>query len=192
MENIEIIKALIEFQSRVPSLELNSNVSVRLKTGGQYNFKYADLPYIIDIIQPTLSKCRLGVYYTISDLVISIIVAHESGQMITSSLPISISNNPQEAGSLITYYKRYLLTSILNLVADEDDDANVNAKNDFAKSEIKKWLTDAQFKQAITSDAKGIEATLKAFDGSKEASMKKEYKTQLSNKLKELQNGSKQ
>lgn len=135
MEKQEIIKALIKFQSEVPDIELNSTVKVKTKSGGSYSFKYADLPYIVETIQPTLTACKLAVYYQISDLEISIIVAHESGEFIMSSLPLQFGNNPQENGSLITYYKRYLLTSTLNLVAEQDDDANVSLNNKFEKTE---------------------------------------------------------
>jgi hypothetical protein len=137
MEKQEIIKALIEFQSKAPKLELNSSVNVKLKSGGSYNFKYADLPYIMDTIQETLTKCKLAVHFQIAELEISIVIAHESGQFIISSLPLQFGNNPQDNGSIITYYKRYLLTSALNLVAEQDDDANVTLDNDFTKKEKK-------------------------------------------------------
>lgn len=54
------------------------------------------------------------------------------------------------------------------------------------------WLTEEQFNAALNSDIKGIEATLKAYSFTKGKAMKKDYKLQLENKLKELKdNGSK-
>jgi hypothetical protein len=189
MEKQEIIKAIIDFQSKVPKLELNSNVDVKLKSGGKYSFKYADLPYIMETIQETLTNCKLAVYYQISELQISIVIAHESGQFIMSSLPLQFGANPQENGSLISYYKRYLLTSVLNLVAEQDDDANVSLDNDFTKKnkqEVTEWLTEDQFNKALASDAKGIEATLKAYGFKNGKSMKKEFKQKLTDKLNSL------
>lgn len=187
MENKEIIKALIKFQKDVPKLELNTEVTVVSKrTGAKYKFKYASLPYIVETIQPTLTACGLAIYYSISELEISIIVAHESGQHIRSCLPLQFGENPQENGSIITYYKRYLLTSVLNLVAEQDDDANISIGNSYEKKEIKEWLTPENFQKALKSDKKGITATLNAYNGASGKGMKKEYKEQLLSKLKEL------
>jgi hypothetical protein len=190
MEKQEIIKALIEFQSKAPKLELNSSVNVKLKSGGSYNFKYADLPYIMDTIQETLTKCKLAVYFQIAELEISIVIAHESGQFIISSLPLQFGNNPQDNGSIITYYKRYLLTSALNLVAEQDDDANVSLDNDFTKKEkskendIKEWLSEEQFNAALKGTYKQIMTTLTLYskDGK---GMKKDYRKALKEKAEE-------
>jgi len=191
MENKQdIIKALIQFQGEVPKIELNAEVTVRTKSGSSYKFKYADLPYIVETIQPTLSKCNILLHFELSDTQIMLHVIHESGQELTSIMPLKLGNNAQENGSLITYYKRYLITSALNIVADQDDDANINTGNKAeitpSENKIDEWLTETQFKSALKSDIKGINATLSAFVSSKGKGMKKEYKTQLINKLEEL------
>lgn len=130
MENkTELIKAIIQFQGNVPKIELNSEVTVKLKAGGSYKFKYADLPYIVETIQPVLTECKLCIHYELNNEQITLHIIHESGQEITSFMPMKLGNNAQENGSIITYYKRYLLTSALNLVAEEDDDANINVGN---------------------------------------------------------------
>lgn len=50
---------------------------------------------------------------------------HSSGQSITSRLPLmAFAKGPQAAGSEITYMRRYAYASILNITAEEDDDAN--------------------------------------------------------------------
>jgi hypothetical protein len=50
---------------------------------------------------------------------------HTSGQSITSRLPLlTFSKGAQAAGSEITYMRRYAYASILNITAEEDDDAN--------------------------------------------------------------------
>ncbi len=137
---IEVIKAIIDFQGKVPTIELNSEVTVKLKTGGSYKFKYADLPYIVETIQPTLTECKLCIHYELNTEQIILHVIHESGQEFTSFMPMKLGSNAQENGSIITYYKRYLLTSSLNLVAEEDDDANINVGN---KAEHKKKAVKA-------------------------------------------------
>lgn len=128
-KKIEIIKAIIDFQGKVPKIELNSEVIVRLKAGGSYKFKYADLPYIVETIQPTLTECKICIHFELNSEQITLHIIHESGQELTSFMPMKLGSNAQENGSMITYYKRYLLTSGLNLVAEEDDDANINVGN---------------------------------------------------------------
>ncbi len=49
-------------------------------------------------------------------------LVHESGGAIQSELPIDITVEVKELGSLTTYYRRYELTAILGVVADEDTD----------------------------------------------------------------------
>jgi hypothetical protein len=47
----------------------------------------------------------------------------ESGTSVDGKVPLMLEkNNPQGLGSAITYLRRYALMSMLNLVADEDDD----------------------------------------------------------------------
>jgi len=83
---------------------------------------------------------------------------HESGETITSSFDISnyLNNtNPQDAGGVITYFKRYSLSAILGLASEEDDDANAAIGNEIKsqkkeyKEDNRPWLSDKQFNTAI-------------------------------------------
>jgi hypothetical protein len=50
---------------------------------------------------------------------------HSSGGSVSSRLPLlSFAKGPQAAGSELTYMRRYAYAAILNITADEDDDAN--------------------------------------------------------------------
>jgi len=56
-------------------------------------------------------------------------LAHESGEFLSSQIKISSlfkagDNNAQAYGSAITYGRRYLLSGLLGIVSDEDDDGN--------------------------------------------------------------------
>lgn len=49
----------------------------------------------------------------------------ENGEEIEATVPLVLAkDDPQAAGSAITYFRRYSILSALGLVADEDDDAN--------------------------------------------------------------------
>jgi hypothetical protein len=56
---------------------------------------------------------------------------HTSGQWIASEHPLPLSGRPQEIGSALTYARRYSLSALIGIAADEDDDANAaQKKND--------------------------------------------------------------
>gem|GEM_PF-4193629 len=125
--NTALAKAQAEFQPII----CNKTAKVTFRDGGSgYNFKYADLQTVISATQPALSKHGLAV----SDQIemedgekpkITVYLRHVSGQAITSSLPIPQQfTKAQELGSLISFYRRYLLSGLLHVSSQEDDDAN--------------------------------------------------------------------
>lgn len=178
MENKqEIIKAVLQFQAKAPKIELNSKVKVTTKSGSSYHFKYADLPYIMEKIQLVLTDTGIVVHFEINESKLILHLIHSSGQSLTSCINLNMSNNPQENGSLITYYKRYLLTSALNLVADEDEDGNINVGNNVNSNNnanyTKKWLNQntkewEQTVKKLTSGTVELKKVLEHFNVSKD------------------------
>lgn len=117
-----IFKALAEFQQECP---------VILKDTQGYGYVFADLPAILEVINPLLKKHGLGFTQPLSGNQIKTIVYHvESGETIESltdipqGVKLSGQNDFQVLGSAITYLRRYSLSSILGLVTDKDTDAS--------------------------------------------------------------------
>lgn len=133
-----IYKALANFQQEVP---------VIIKDTSGYGYKYADLPKILEVINPLLKKHSLGFTQLINGTKIKTILFElESGETIESDTDMPIDslnyeegldkkgnkkmllrgfegmNKAQAIGSLITYFRRYALSSILGLVTDADSD----------------------------------------------------------------------
>lgn len=135
MENKEAIKALIKLQSEIPKLKLNKSVSV----GNKFNFQYADLPSIHEVIKPLANANGFAISYQISEKSLSAFLLHESGESISSSILFSPSSDPKITGSTITYYKRYLISALLGIDADEDKDAPQAEK---VKPELSKQAFD--------------------------------------------------
>lgn len=130
-----IYKALADFQQEVP---------VILKDTTGHNYKYADLPAIFEIINPFLKKHGLGFTQPINGNKIKTILFHiESGETIESETDMPFDsltyeptadgkkfvlrgfeamNKAQAIGSLVTYFRRYALSSLLGLVTDKDTD----------------------------------------------------------------------
>jgi len=103
-----------------------------------YGYKYADLSSILDQVKPVLQKHGLAITQTSSDdgngkVGVTTTLLHESGEFISDTLRLPIpemkgTTSTQAAGAALTYARRYALSSILNIAADEDTDAATNEK----------------------------------------------------------------
>lgn len=157
----EIAGALSKFQAECPHIDLDREVKVRMKTGGEYKFSYATIGNIKKTITPLLAKNGLSYSQpTCADGTVTTILMHSSGQYICSSLLIKGENNAQGIGSAITYAKRYSLAAILGIVTDDDDDGNMAEGNEFSTADKaennKPWLNEN------TKEYAGALAKLKA------------------------------
>lgn len=142
MQNI--YKALAGFQQEIPTL---------IKDTSGYGYKYTDLPAIFEQVNPLLKKYGLGFTQPLNGNKIKTILFHcESGETIESETDLPIEtliyedvtkpnskgileaksvikgfegmNKAQAIGSLITYFRRYSLSSLLGLVTDKDTDGS--------------------------------------------------------------------
>lgn len=120
----ELGKALAAAQAEMKNAKLN-------RVNPHFKSKYADLAEIRDTVTPALSKNGIAVVQgtdaTDNGLVVFTRLIHSSGQWIESRFPIPY-DKPQTMGSGITYGRRYTLSAVCNIAADEDDDGN--AAND--------------------------------------------------------------
>jgi ERF superfamily protein len=125
----ELAGALSKGQGEFPTIAKNRTANVPMKAGGKYSYRYADLADVISAIAPVLAKNGLSISQapTIIDskLVLETTLMHASGEWMTSVYPLQSYDRPQEMGSEITYARRYTLTSILGIHAEEDDDGAI-------------------------------------------------------------------
>ncbi len=95
-----------------------------------FNSRYADLWRIWQAAKPVLVANGLSILQTFekSDgetVTVVTTLLHVSGEWVSSALTLKPTKpDPQGIGSAITYGRRYGLSSILGIVADEDDDGN--------------------------------------------------------------------
>ncbi len=166
----EIALALASFQSQMEPLNLDAEVKVKTKSGSTYSFKYATFGNIVKSCRDKLAKNGLS----ISQLVgeggsVTTLLMHSSGEFLQNTLTItSEETNPQAIGSAISYAKRYSYASILGLVSDQDDDANIAEGNEFkAKKESAKekpketkkefpWINDKQVNEYTRKIQDGV------------------------------------
>lgn len=116
-----IFKSLAAFQQECPVIHKGSS---------GYGYSYAGLPEIFAVINPLLNKHGLGFTQLVQDAAIETVLFHvESGETIKSmtnipqGVQLSKMNEFQVAGSAITYYRRYALSSMLGIITDKDTDA---------------------------------------------------------------------
>lgn len=88
-----------------------------------YKSKYFDINSLIGQLHPLLEKHKLVLIQPITDNQVRSVIVDLDGGSVESSMQLPNIQDPQKIGSAITYYRRYTLTSLLGLQA-EDDDAN--------------------------------------------------------------------
>ena len=96
--------------------------------------KYADLASVISAIRTPLAANGLSVsqHPSISDdgaVTVTTLLAHASGQWLESSITLPLDGSKglstaQSMGAIVTYLRRYSLSAILGIAADEDTDGN--------------------------------------------------------------------
>ena len=125
----KVVGAFVQAQAEFPPIPKNQTVEVRTDKG-RYTYSYADLPSIMAAVTPVLAKYKLGIIHRALPFddgvrVVTMLV-HESGQSVSSDLTMSTKQGtPQAIGSLLSYAKRYNVSLILGLAAEEDDDGAI-------------------------------------------------------------------
>lgn len=95
----------------------------------EYTFKYATFTAVVDAVRKPLSENGLSFMQVIvadeHGFLITTRLLHASGQWVEFDTPVFINGAGAQAfGSGVTYAKRYALSTMLGITADEDDDAN--------------------------------------------------------------------
>lgn len=119
-------KGLSHFRQQVKAPKKNGHVGYKTKSGGK-NYDYVLLEDLIKAIDEGLKDTGLAWYQdceTANGVVrVRTIVTHENGYSKSSSwMEFKTSGNPQDAGSAMTYAKRYSLGTTFGVSSEADDD----------------------------------------------------------------------
>ena len=122
MENKTIHSALLAAQTEFPGVKKDS-------TNPFFKSKYAGLDSILEVVLPILHKHDLFIIQspiTSGDRIgVKTSICHTSGEKTEGEFTVALAkNDPQGAGSAITYARRYALVAMLGLNVEDDDDAN--------------------------------------------------------------------
>ena len=144
----ELAKSLCQFQSEIKDAHKDTQA---------YNYKYADLGTVLELIRPVMGKYGLSLaQFPVSDgdrVGVTSMLMHKSGEWIRDTLYLPITGSAkmsgaQLAGSVITYARRYSAAAILG-ITQVDDDAAMPAQPDVSRETQKpvkpaKMATDEQ------------------------------------------------
>lgn len=119
---VELAKSLAKAQGEMKHAKKNA-------TNPHFRSSYANLESTLDACKEPLAKYGLSVVQMPFDndgrIGVETILLHESGEWIKGNLAVKMTQetNPQNAGSILSYLRRYSLQAAVG-IATEDDDAN--------------------------------------------------------------------
>lgn len=125
-----LMAALAKAQGEFLPIAKNREVVIKPRESAAYKFRYADLQAVLDATRPALSKNGLSLVQPIvpaegkGGSVLVTALMHGEGCVLQSemTLPSSDARDPKQYGALITYLRRYAVTSLLGVAADDDLD----------------------------------------------------------------------
>ena len=123
--------AWVRAWAKMPSIPKTHKAKIVSKKEGvaPFEYKYADLPDILDAVRPILAAEGLAVSQSveaISDGVIGVVtlIYHSAGHSESfGPTPMPAEGDPRAIGSAITYARRYAVSAALGIASDEDTDA---------------------------------------------------------------------
>lgn len=119
----ELAAALVKAQGAIQP-------AIKDKTNPAFRSRYADLSAVWDACRDALTQNGLSVVQMPVDadtgrVALTTMLLHTSGEFISSTVSTQlVKSDPQGVGSALTYLRRYALSAMVGVVADEDDDGN--------------------------------------------------------------------
>ena len=117
-------RKLAEVQKELRELGLKTNAK-----NPHFKNEYLDLPGLLSQVIPVLEKHNLLLSQTLTSvgeapaLRTDLIDLEEDAVLLSDAIPFVLDRvSPQAVGSAITYYRRYAILVMFNLVAESDDD----------------------------------------------------------------------
>lgn len=138
-----IASALAKASAEFEPVKRNRTATIRTRAGGEYTYSYATLDAILEAVRPALSKHELvlvqsqvfvevtspdrGHIVVTREEFMETRLIHSSAQYLANSVPLMLPADEdldaRAYGSAQTYARRYGITALLCIVAEDDDDA---------------------------------------------------------------------
>lgn len=123
VEHNSLAAALAAFQAELPSVSKGATGQVP----GKRTYKYADLADLSAAVLPLLGKHGLSwmtmpTFDEHGRFVLQYELLHTSGESRSGTYPLPPDGDAWKIGSALTYGRRYCLSAMTGVAADEDDD----------------------------------------------------------------------
>ena len=122
----EFSEAFLAAQRDMKNPAKNHTAIVKMKSGGQFSYKYASLDETMECVKEALHAQGIAIAQPpVSEagcigIRTELIYGEEIWDRGTLLMPAS--DDPQKVGSALTYLRRYGLSSAVGMVAEDDDD----------------------------------------------------------------------
>lgn len=117
-----------EFAAAFVQAQSKMDVAVKDAQNPHLKNKYADLTAVLDVVLPALNECGIGLIQRAVEtdkpftLRLQTILLHKSGQSMVSYTEMPIKQNDAQAiGSALTYARRYAVSALCGVRAEDDD-----------------------------------------------------------------------
>jgi phage single-strand DNA binding protein len=169
IDNSELFEALARAQANFDQVKKSGKANIPTKSGGNYSYNFAKLSDVLAATVPALNA--EGIFfsqkpnYSLSSnaptLTIVSTLSHKSGASISyESIPLFYNmNDAKQAGSIMTYLRRYGACQILGIEGDDDDDAHVATMNN--SSNYNNYKSNQQTRQQAKQQSATKQGTSK-------------------------------
>lgn len=135
----ELFEALARAQGNFDQVKKSGKANIPTKSGANYSYNFAKLSDVLSATVPALNA--EGIYFSQhpnyslngNGAMVTIVstLSHKSGASIShESIPLFYNmNDAKQAGSVMTYLRRYGACQLLGIEGDDDDDAHVATMN---------------------------------------------------------------
>ena len=135
----ELFEALARAQANFDQVKKSGKANIPTKSGANYTYNFAKLSDVLGATIPALNA--EGIYFSqnpnysfsSNGAMVTIVstLSHKSGASIShESIPLFYNmNDAKQAGSVMTYLRRYGVCQLLGIEGDDDDDAHVATMN---------------------------------------------------------------
>ena len=134
-----LFEALARAQAKFDQVKKSGKANIPTKSGANYSYNFAKLSDVLSATVPALNS--EGIYFSQhpnyslngNGAMVTIVstLSHSSGASIShESIPLFYNmNDAKQAGSVMTYLRRYGACQLLGIEGDDDDDAHVATMN---------------------------------------------------------------
>jgi len=144
MATKSVFDVLIAVQNDIPVIAKKAGVKAK---SGKVMYKHETIEGILEAAQPVFIKHKCGIYFTESEcgnILYGHFIANGIDGDVTSPCRMGEGktlvggNDMQQKGSRITYARRYILRSLLNLACEDDDAQSVRKSAPINMAPVKK------------------------------------------------------